>query len=497
MRSQNTRWVSASISTLAVGAVLALGAGMAASAAPAASSVDPAQKGTIVVHKLEQPATPTGIPNNGKTQDVSGLTPIDGVTYSVQQIDPATYDLTSNAGWNALKTLTPAAASTAAKGYTTSITTGADSAAGVATAAELPLGVYLLTETAYPAGVTAGAPFLVTVPMTDPDALDTWMYTVNVYPKNAKIGGGEKTVDDTNAKKVGDAVEWTILGDIPTSETIDGYRIVDPLDSRLTYQSTAVDLDNGVALTKDVDYTLTEATTGTPAATTVTVTFLAPGLAKLAANNTAHVRVVIATVINAAGDIPNQAIIYPNEASFDIAPGEPGGPVVTPTPETKFGNVTLKKVSAKDNSALRDAEFKVFLTEADATAGTNAITISGTSVWTTDDQGLVTISGLRQSGWSEGASVNPGEDGFQYYWVAEIKAPTGYELLAQPVRVTVGDVDTTVDFTIENSPSNGGFQLPFTGSALSAGLFYGAGGLLLAGIVVMVIRARRKESVEA
>lgn len=494
MRSQNKRWATASISALAAGAVLALGAGMAASAAPAASNVDPAQTGTIIVHKLEQPSTATGIPNNGKPQDVSGLTPIEGVTYSVQQVDPTVYDLTTNAGWNALKTLTPAGAAAAGKGLETSITTDA---AGLATAGNLPLGVYLLTETSYPAGVTAGAPFLVTVPMTDPDALDSWMYTVNVYPKNAKIGGGEKTVDDSTAKKVGDVVNWTILGDIPTSETIDGYRIVDPLDARLTYQSTTVDLDNGVSLVADEDYTLTAATAGTPAATTVTVTFLAPGLEKLAANNTAHVRIVISTVINEAGDIPNQAIIYPNEASFDIEPGQPGGPVVTPTPETKFGNVTLKKVSAKDASVLAGAQFKVFLTEADAVAGTNAITISGTSTWTSNEQGLLTISGLRQSGWYEGAAVNPGDTGFQYYWVAEVAAPNGYELLAQPVRVTVGAVDTIVDFTVENSPSNGGFQLPFTGSALSAGLFYGAGGLLLAGIVVMVVRARRKESVEA
>jgi fimbrial isopeptide formation D2 family protein len=464
---------------------------MAASAAPAASTVDASQTGAIIVHKFEQPSTPTGLPANGTVQDTTGLTPIPGVTYSVEQVDPATYDLTTNAGWSALKALTPASASQATKGYTTSITTDG---AGTATAGTLPLGVYLLTETGYPAGVTPAAPFLITVPMTDPDALNSWMYTVNVYPKNSKIGGGDKTVADSSATRLGDLVAWTILGDIPMSETIDGYRIVDPLDSRLTYQNTQVSLDNGVALTEGTDYTLTAS--GTP--TTVTVDFLPAGLAKLADNNTAHVKVVISTLVNEAGDIPNQAIIYPNAPSFDIQPGEPGGPVVTPTPETKFGNVTIEKVSSTDASVkLAGATFKVYTSQSDAVADTNAVVINGQSSWTTDASGLLTISGLRQSGWVDGHAVNPGDTGFQYYWVAEVQAPSGYELLAQPVRVTVGGVDTAIDFTVEDSPSNGGFQLPFTGSVLSAGVFYGAGALILVGVMAIVIRARRKDSAEA
>ena len=491
MRTQNKRWATTSISALAAGAALALGAGMAASAAPAASTVDASQTGTIIVHKFEQPSDPTGIPANGTVQDTTGLTALPGVSFSVEQVDPSVYDLTTNAGWNALKALTPAAAASAPKGYTGTVTTDAT---GTASASGLPLGVYLVTETAYPAGVTPGAPFLVTVPMTDPDALDSWMYAVNVYPKNAKIGGGDKTVDDASATKVGDVVSWTILGDIPNSDTIDGYRVIDPLDSRLTYKSTAVSLDNGVTLTEGTDYTLTAS--GTP--TTVTVDFLPAGLAKLAANKTAHVKIVISTEVNAAGDIANQAIIYPNKPSFDIEPGEPGGPVVTPTPETKFGNVTIHKVSAENASTdLAGATFKVYASAADAAADTNAIVINGQSTWTTDSNGLLTISGLRQSGWYDGNAVNPGDTGYQYYWIAEVQAPAGYELLAQPVRVAVGNADTTVDFTVEDAPSNGGFQLPFTGSALSAGVFYGGGALILAGIVVMAIRARRKETAEA
>ncbi|MFJ3395244.1 SpaH/EbpB family LPXTG-anchored major pilin [Leifsonia aquatica] len=190
-------------------------------------------------------------------------------------------------------------------------------------------------------------------------------------------------------------------------------------------------------------------------------------------------KVVISTIVNTAGGIPNQAIISPNAPSFDIQPGLPGGPVETPTPVTKFGNVTLEKVSASDNSVkLAGAQFKVNATEAD----TNAVSISGTSTSTTDSAGQLTISGLRQSGRYDGNAVSPGETDFQYYWIAEVEAPNGYELLAQPVRVIVGEEDSIVDFCVENSPSNGGFQLPFTGFVLSAGIFYGRGVAILAGI---------------
>ncbi|QIM19672.1 hypothetical protein G7066_05010 [Leucobacter coleopterorum] len=55
----------------------------------------------------------------------------------------------------------PNAAALATKGYTTTATSDNN---GDAIASNLPLGVYLVTETIVPAGTTAGAPFLVTVP---------------------------------------------------------------------------------------------------------------------------------------------------------------------------------------------------------------------------------------------------------------------------------------------------------------------------------------------
>ncbi|MFC4223818.1 SpaH/EbpB family LPXTG-anchored major pilin [Lysinibacter cavernae] len=492
MNTQKTRRTLSAIAAVAVGAVLALGAGSTASAV-SASTIDPSQTGTISIHKFKKPTTATGLPNDGRelsASDTASLEPLPGVTFSVQQIDPTVYNLTTNEGWTALKALTPNAAATAVKGHTTSITTIAN---GDAIATNLPLGVYLVTETVVPAGTTAGAPFLITVPMTDPIDSNTWMYNVHVYPKNAVINPGEKTVDDSTSLKVGDDVTWTITGEIPNVDVLDGYRIVDPLDARLTYKSTAVTLTNGTELLLGTDYTIATVPPASGAGTKVTVDFTEAGRIKLVANKTASVQIAIVTTINTVGDIPNQALIYPNEASFDIEPGEPGGPTPTEEPIVKYGNVTISKVSAADNSVtLAGATFQVFATENDARNGTNAITVEGVSSWTTGTNGQVTIPGLRQSAWYDNQVVTPSDTGFQYYWIAETKAPSGYELLAQPVRVTVGENDTIVDFTVENSPANGGFELPFTGSALSASLFYGGGAIVLLGAAVLAMRARRR-----
>jgi fimbrial isopeptide formation D2 family protein/LPXTG-motif cell wall-anchored protein len=457
---------------------------LAAGPATAAPVVDPDERGSITIHKYEQPDTATGLPNDGtelSPGQLGGLVAMDGVQFTVQQLDPAVYDLSTNSGWDAVRGLTPTTARDALAGHSTTVTTAGG---GHATAGDLPVGAYLVTETVYPAGVTPSAPFVVTVPLTDPTNLNTWLYDVHVYPKNS-VTTSTKTVDDTEATTLGDTVEFTITGDIPDIEVIDGYQVVDRLAEALRYESATVTLKDGPALDAG-DYTLTHVDG------TVTVRFTPAGLLTLAANSGAQVQVVIETTVIATGEILNEAAVYPNLPSFTIQPGEPGGPTVTPGITTKWGNVTLKKVDSADDSVLLPgAEFKVYLTEAAARAGTDAITIDGVSSWTTGVDGLATIAGLRYSTWADGAAVAPGDAGYQSYWVAEVKAPTGYELLAAPVEVVVDDVDAVVDVDIENVAGNGGFTLPLTGAAGTA-LFGVAGALLVVGATLLAVRARNQ-----
>ena len=486
MKPSKVRRGILALAALASAGMLALGAGGAYAANTA--NIDPSKTGSLTIHKYEKPSTATNLPNDGRAltpAQSAVLTPLPGVTFTVQKVN--NIDLTTNAGWTAAAALTPAQAAGQAASPGTTTTTDAS---GTATLGNLPLGLYLVTETGYPAGVTPSAPFLVTLPMTDPTSENSWMYDVNVYPKNA-VTGATKTVDDASVVKLGDTVKWTITADIPNVDPIDGYRIVDKIDSKLDYANSTVALSNNAALTPNTDYTAVfDAATNT-----LTVDFTASGRAILAANPTAKVLVTVNTAANTVGEITNTAFVYPNAASFDIAPGQPGGPVVTPpVAVTKWGNIVLHKKDSQTSAALAGAVFSVYPTQADAQAGTNAISVGGANSWTTDASGNLVISGLRYSNWANGATVNPGDAGYQSYWLVETKAPAGYMLLAQPVETTVTSNDpTAVTVTIDNVPQNAGFELPLTGGvgtwALTAG-----GVLVLAGAGLFMVTGRRKRN---
>ncbi len=365
----------------AVGALVLGGAATAAFAAPTIP-VDPTQKGQITVHKFKTPAGGPGAESTGKELDsdaIKDLVPLGGVEFTLERL--TNFDLRTNAGWESLKDLTvQKAIDTEPKDAATTVTTDGT---GIAVASDLPLGVYLVTETGYPADVVPAKPFLVTVPMTDPDAQNTWMYDIHVYPKN-QVLGAEKTVEDKPSLAIGDPVVWTILGDIPGVDVIDGYKIVDPLDGRLTYDpanKATLSLTNaaGFPLVEGTDYTLEAVEVDSK--WTVTALFTEAGRIKLAqakkADAAAQVQLVIPTTVNSVGtgEILNTALVYPNEPSFGILPGQPGGPL-EPEEITKWGNIDILKVDDK-NKLLAGAEFQVFLSKADALALNKPISLNG------------------------------------------------------------------------------------------------------------------------
>lgn len=500
----------ASLSAVAAAALLVIGGGSGAQAAPIVD-VNPDATATLNVHKFEQGDT-LGDEANGLEQQVN-MTPMNGIEFTVKQVPDI--NLTTNAGWEAAAGLTLAQAQTATAAVTgTSQTTDGD---GLARFAGLPLGLYLVTETGYPAGVTPSDPFLITLPMTHPTDTNTWLYDVHVYPKNSTTGI-TKTVADADKVKLGDTVTWTILGDIPRVEALTGYRIVDPIDAKLEYVPTArVSLTGGGTLVGG-DYMVTQ-----NADKSVTVNFTSTGLAKLAtawqADATAQVQVEIDTKVIASGEIENQAILYPNEHSFqwdpndpgydpDNPPGtdEPGGPVPSDPVVTKFGGITILKHDVKDDTkTLSGAKFRVFTSKAAAeayaanpnvggfitiTSGATGATTS-TSEWTTLGNGQVVIDGLRYTNWANGAAVAEGETGYQTYWLLETVAPNGYELLAQPIEFKVTDQATEITLPVKNVPHNAGFELPLTGGAGTT-VLTALGLLLLAGGVTAAMLSRRK-----
>ena len=508
--------------TSATQAAPAFGLAATTERAPSLVDLDATRTGSITIHKLVKDDTNGTTAGNGLEDATATGTPLDGATFTVEKL--TNVDLTTQAGWEKLA------------GYNGNVDTakadGVDAAkekttagGGLAVFDSLPLGAYVVTETATPPGYVGSKPFIITVPMTHPTDLNKWVYDVHAYPKNSKAGI-EKTVADENTPAIGSAISYTIKSDIPAAEALDFYDVVDQYDKRveLPEADIALKIIDGktgeVALAKDTDYKLIAAD-GTDGKTKFwTAEFTAAGRAKLVANrkddNTKVQMDLAGTVkdkVEADGLFKNKAILLPNAPSNGWKPnsGEvpppdyPNSEVVS-----KFGKVKITKVSAKDTAAkLQGAEFEVYQCTPQSTPTANFESVdatldkklspAGTTTYTTDANGEVTIDGLRNNDWENNEAVtNPG-----WYCLVETKAPEGFELQTRPIAFQVlesnstADNEYTLNTTVKDVPKRGGFNLPLTGAA-GVGVLIGAGALLVGGSgAIALANKRRKEQADA
>ncbi|MBD8535592.1 SpaH/EbpB family LPXTG-anchored major pilin [Plantibacter sp. CFBP 13570] len=511
------RLLRAAAATL-VGGALALGSVGSAYAATS-STIDATQSGSLTIHKYEQPKSPTDLPHDGRelsAADLTELTPLPGVEFTATKV--AGVDLTTNAGWESAQAMTTTTAASAVSTAPTDIHRGVTAADGTLSLTGLDLGLYYVTESKAPAGVVPSAPFLVTLPLTNPLDQSSWMYDVHVYPKNF-AAHTEKTVSDSSTVAVGDDVTWTVRSILPIDGT-DGYQLTDTLDKRLTFKSADVSI-NGTKLDA-ADYTSSSVVSSVTGRATVLVKLTDLGLAKanLPVNKGAAIEFALVTTIKELGDIKNVAEIYDNadditnKTPSGYTPGHPDEENPTPQPNdptdpnnpfdpipgddapvTKFGELTINKISAADSKVLSGAKFQVYtsLDAAKAQDAAGLVTIGSESVWTSDAKGRVSIAGLRYSNWENNAAIAD-QNAWKHYWLVETAAPAGFELLAEPVQFDITSNDATVvDLDVKNVPGNGGFFLPITGGA-GGSLLMGAGVLLVVGAVVLTIRNRRADA---
>ena len=508
--------------TSATQAAPAFGLAATQERAPSLVDLDTTKTGSITIHKLVKDDTNGTTAGNGLEDATATGTALDGVTFTVEKL--TNVDLTTQAGWEKLAGFNGNVDTAKADGVDTAVekeTAGG----GLAKFDSLPLGAYVVTETKTPAGYVGSKPFIITVPMTHPTDLNKWVYDVHAYPKNSKAGI-EKTVADENTPAIGSAISYTIKSDIPAAEALDFYDVVDQYDKRveLPEADIALKIIDGktgeVALAKDTDYKLIAAD-GTDGKTKFwTAEFTAAGRAKLVANrkddNTKVQMDLAGTVkdkVEADGLFKNKAILLPNAPSNGWTPGSgevpppdyPNSEVVS-----KFGKVKITKVSAKDTAAkLQGAEFEVYQCTPQSTPTANFESVdatldkklspAGTSTYTTDANGEVTIDGLRNNDWENNEAVtNPG-----WYCLVETKAPEGFELQTRPIAFQVLQTNSTADneytlaTTVKDVPTNGGFNLPLTGAA-GVGVLIGAGALLVGGSAAIALaNKRRKEQADA
>lgn len=485
---KNTRLVRSATFAAIVGLTMTMGAtgAMAQDGAPGEAGspiVNPTATGTLTIHKKADPEN-VGTPTGNVDEGVSG-TDLVGAGFTIYRINGV--DLTSNTGLAAAAGLNAADYLNADGSANTELVTqhgdqqvtGAD---GQIVYQELPLGAYLVVETAPVEGYDPAVPFIAFVPMTQDNATTggvDWNYNVVAYPKNYKQGEAEKEVVDSG-QNVGDEITYTVSAtarSIAPNQERTLLRIEDTLDARLDPPAVGDVLVEGYEAGTDYTVTIDDQK--------VTITFTEAGLGKI--TNGEVISATIPATVNSAGDgaIKNEAIIFDNNP----ATGE--DVVETPTPEvvTYYSGIQFKKVDI-DRGALDGAVFQVYgATAADQACvdvvqdQANLQTVDGVSEWTSGDDGLVTINGLHVNEFTDNEE-KPNE--FVKYCLVETQSPQGYELLAQPIEfellvadagnlksITVGEHEGEVVNLDDTTPN-----LPLTGGA-GIGLIAALGALLV------------------
>ena len=424
-------------------------------------NIDGSQTGSIIIHKHESGSqTADGTPG-GKT--ATGGTGVAGVLFTAYKFNDI--DLTTNAGWDAVNSITVSAdacgtdwATPAISGYTFANGVAASSvtdANGESTIANLSVGAYLVCETQAPSTVKKkAAPFLVTIPYPNNNdnagstADGSWLYNVNVYPKNTVIEYPTKGIEVTkNGLNTASQINFPVTVEVPSIASADqfSYFIVsDPLESQLT--------DGEVASVKTGDetvpaeyYEVTKASSSNN--NTVSVGFTTAGLTYLKDKAGQTVTVTFtatAASLSSTGYIPNTAYFYVGTFTGDNPPTMP--PTMPPTPpeETNkvvsaWGDARISKVDADNNNALVGAEFQVYNTTSDgdfkdscdaADITGDPISVNGSDTFTSDSNGIVSIAGLFVDFkvLDSDATAVATDHTSRCYVLVETKAPAGYVL---------------------------------------------------------------------
>ena len=465
----------------------------------------------VTITKLSQPGDLDG----AATGEALGTLPdgaqaINGVVFDYYKVN--NIDMGTNAGQKAAAALTPSTADTPAEptGYF-------DATSGLGqTTKTLDRGLYVVVERAstVPAGVTASAPFMLTVPMTDPTNLNDWLDHIYVYPKNSLITV-TKAVDNATDYVVGDTVTWTANAGLPRVEnpaydgTNDEFIAPDAFRIDETFLTSQLELANGytagangdiivtagsTTLEEGIDYNVVRDTTTTPGSTTYQIVLTPGGLGKLAVevNNDpdAEVTVTIDTKVLTPGQITSKTDVYPNANA--VTQKRPA----TASAEIRYGNYNFQKRSSDNTASLAGAEFRVFATLEDAQKNQNPLAPVGgghtNGIWTSNADGEISITGLRYSNWSNGVSVSG--DGSVTYYLVETKALDDHQLLAAPVQFVVTaetgvtSPDWAADKEITNQANTGAFVLPLTGGSGTAMLTIA--GIAILAVVLFVARRR-------
>ena len=355
----------------------------------------------------------------------------------------------------------------------------AKQADGTASVSNLPLGYYFVTSTS---GALCN--------------LTTTNSTVTIHDKNDMPF---EKVDDKDSADVGQTVNYTITGKVPdhTGFATYIYKITDTMSEGLTFKKdVAVKIGDTQIDASTVD-TWIAYTPSTGAATgfelTIPVKSYTIG---------AEIEVTYSAVVNekAVAKIENNTatLKYTNGPSTDSF-----GTIMTePVPVYSSKIVIDKYETDKENTKLAGAKF-VLYKEVTTGEGEAAVTSKLYYKWNATDKKVEWVENKSEA--TEQTTDNNGEASFNgladgKYYLLETAAPAGYNLLTEPVEVTVNgssattENKTSLSVTAEVANSTGTL-LPSTGG-MGTTIFYVLGSILAVGAIVLLVTKKRMSAAD-
>lgn len=443
------------------------------------ANIDFEELGSITINKRDLNGE-TPIDSTGTEQDAPGE-PLPGVTFQIQKVD---IDLSEVSNWADVAGMT--AATAAERGFDSNFaaqteTTGEN---GAAVFSDLPVGIYLVTETEAPQGVIKGAPFVVSVPFTDADG-SAWNYDPIVYPKNTKAEATKEVVDSN--KQMGEEIEYTLKTPTPAlaeGQEVNKYIITDDYD-----ESKVTPNLEGIALTINGQTIPADAYSVADENGVITITFNNFDL--LNANPSSTVETLIPAEVIASGEIKNEGSVTFNNPN--VEDGTEDSDIEIPTNEvfSYYGKVdVVKRDETEQDKVLEGAKFEIYRSGDNVCGNDDDVQIFTDQEFITGPEGTLTIDGLHATNIEDNNKIIDST-----FCLKETEAPAGYvtptgeaawsefKITATPATdeqgaviegATIENASLTIDNRKDNTP-----QLPMTGGA-GVGLLAAFGAAIIA-----------------
>jgi len=304
-----------------------------------------------------------------------------------------------------------------------------------------------------------------------------------VVEKNTTITDHKEVSD--NEVQVGDTVTYTVTLTDGKGTNLEG-KVIDTMSKGLTYNDDAVCVANSKTLIKGTDYTVTK-TTEVDGKTKVVYVFSADVMTTLQEGE--QIVITYTATVNADASLDG------TEKNIEFSQYS--------KQETKKNTIEVYleklKINKTDGSkALKGAKFELYRTDATSVPVANHTAVPVrklsdaelTAAGITKEAGTIYYE-VAKDGTNTTIDMTNASSAVVYsldkdstYYLREIKAPDGYNLLENEIEV---HLNTTNSINVVN---NSGSILPSTGG-IGTTIFYIVGGALVLGAVVVLIARRR------